>query len=241
MSVEKSKQKKLEGAFIFGFISLLLCGVGDWLIGYEPEGGESLIYGMTTTAISGVPVWFYVLSFFFGILSGFGCLYFAPAIMEFLDIKGISKDSKMYKLMRFGLKSAPMMFVSFHIACCIVLLLIQAALLAGLDINRAESVYLLPVAVSLVPFLIWCYLCDIPVTIAYMYFTLKGRLGINKAAFILCPMGLSIAAKIIAVIMVALGSKLSFLTACGESWGYAFMCLAFYFAVKKLHLTGGKK
>lgn len=239
--IADSRQKKLEGAFIFGFITLLLCGVGDWLIGYEPEGGEPLIYGMTTTAISTVPSWFYVLSFFFGILSGFGCLYFAPAIMEFLDIKGISKESKMYKLMRFGLKSAPMMFVSFHIACCIVLLLIQAALRAGLGISNADSVYLLPVAVSLVPFLIWCYLCDIPVTIAYMYFTLKGRLGINKAAFILCPMGLSIAAKIIAAIMVALGSKLSFLTACGESWGYAFMCLAFYFAVKKLHLTGGKK
>ncbi|MBR2523174.1 MAG: hypothetical protein IKE53_01900 [Clostridiales bacterium] len=220
-------------AFIFGFISLLLCGVGDWLIGYEPEGGEKLIYGITTTAISGVPTWFYVLSFFFGILSGFGCLYFAPAIMETLDLKGISKDSKMYKLMGFGLKSAPMMFVSFHIACCIVLMLIQAALRAGLDITAADSVFLIPAATALIPFVIWCYLCDIPVTIAYMYFTLKGKLGINKAAFILCPMGLSIAAKIIAAVMVAMGSKLSFLTACGESWGYAFMCLAFYFAVNK--------
>ncbi|MCR5061478.1 MAG: hypothetical protein K6A80_10760 [Saccharofermentans sp.] len=222
-----------KSAFIFGFISLLLCGVGDWLIGYEPEGGEKLIYGITTTAISGVPTWFYVLSFFFGILSGFGCLYFAPAIMETLDMKGISRDSKMYKLMGFGLKSAPMMFVSFHIACCIVLMLIQAALRAGLDITAADSVFLIPVATALIPFVIWCYLCDIPVTIAYMYFTLKGKLGINKAAFILCPMGLSIAAKIVAAVMVAMGSKLSFLTACGESWGYAFMCLAFYFAVNK--------
>jgi len=232
MSID-NKRKKLEASFIFGFVSLLLCGVGDWLIGYEPEGGEPLVFGITTTAIADVPVWFYVLSFFFGILSGFGCLYFAPAIMELLDIKGISKDSKMYKLMGFGLKSAPMMFVSFHIACCIVLLMIQAALRAGLDITKADSVYLVPAATALVPFVIWCYLCDIPVTIAYMYFTLKGKLGISKAAFILCPMGLSIAAKIIAAVMVALGSKLSFLTACGESWGYAFMCLALYFAVKK--------
>jgi hypothetical protein len=228
-----NKNKKLEAAFIFGFITLLLCGVGDWLIGVEPEGGEPLIYGITTTTIAGVPTWFYVLSFFFGFLSGFGCLYFAPAIMETLDLKGISKDSKMYKLMGFGLKSAPMMFVSFHAACCIVLLMIQAALRAGLDMTNADSVFLIPVATALIPFLIWCYLCDFPVTIAFMYFTLKGKLGISKAAFILCPMGLSIVAKIIAAIMVALGSKLSFLTACGESWGYAFMCLAFYFAVKK--------
>ena len=228
-----NQNKKLEASFIFGFISLLLCGVGDWLIGYEPEGGEPLIYGITTTAIAGVPTWFYVLSFFLGFLSGFGCLYFAPAVMKTLDLKGISKDSKMYKLMGFGLKSAPMMFVSFHAVCCIVLLMIQAALRSGLDISSADSVYLIPAATAMLPFLIWCYICDIPVTIAYMYFTLKGKLGISKAAFILCPMGLSIAAKIIAAVMVALGSKWSFLTACGESWGYAFMCLAFYFAVKK--------
>lgn len=233
MSVEKSKQKKLEASFIFGFVSLLLCGVGDWLIGYEPEGGEPLVFGITTTAIANVPVWFYVLSFFFGILSGFGCLYFAPAIMELLDQKGVSKDSKMYKLMKFGLKSAPMMFVSFHIACCICLMLIQAALRSELDISTADSVFLIPVATAMIPFVIWCYLCDIPVTIAYMYFTLKGKFGINKAAFILCPMGLSIAAKVLGAIMVALGSKWGFLTACGESWGYAFMCLALYFAVKK--------
>ena len=71
----------------------------------------------------------------------------------------------MYKTMKFGLASAPMMFVSFHVACCIVLLFIQASLRAGLDINSANSDF-------------------------------------------------------------------SFLTACAESWGYAFMCLAFYFAVK---------
>jgi hypothetical protein len=100
---------------------------------------------------------------------------------------------------------------------------------------------MLPVAVSMVPFLIWCYFCDLPVTVAYMYFALKGKLGINKAAFILCPMGLSIVSKIIAAVMAALGSRLAFLAACGESWGWAFMCLALYFAVKKTAVTGGQK
>lgn len=228
-----SKQKRLEASFVFGFIALLLCGVGDWLIGYEPEGGMPLAFGITSTAIADVPVWFYVLSFFFGILSGFGCMYFAPAVMELLDAKGVSKDSRMYKVMGFGLKSAPMMFVSFHTACCIVLMLIQASLRAGLDIAQADSVFLIPVATAMLPFVVWCYLCDIPVSVAFVYYTLKGRLGISKAAFVLCPIGLSILAKIIGAIMVSLGSKYAFLTACGESWGYAFMCLALYFAVKK--------
>lgn len=52
---------KSKRIFYFGFISLLLCGVGDWLIGYEPQGGQELIYGITRTTIADVPTWFYIL------------------------------------------------------------------------------------------------------------------------------------------------------------------------------------
>lgn len=63
--IDETKKKKLEAVFIFGFISLFLCGVGDWLIGYEPEGGLPIVYGITTTAIADVPVWFYVSGILF--------------------------------------------------------------------------------------------------------------------------------------------------------------------------------
>ncbi len=57
-------------ALLFGFAALFLCGIGDWLIGYDPPGGESLIYGISNTAIAAVPSWYYILSLGFGILSG---------------------------------------------------------------------------------------------------------------------------------------------------------------------------
>ena len=107
-----TKTVRLKRSFIFGYIALLLCGVGNWLIGYEPKGGEPLMFGISNTSIAQVPTWFYVLSLLFGILSGFGCWKFAPAILEALKDKGISESSKMYKTMKFGLVSAPMMFVS---------------------------------------------------------------------------------------------------------------------------------
>jgi hypothetical protein len=44
---------------------------------------------------------------------------------------------------------------------------------------------------------------------------------------------MSIIAKIIGAVLVAVGSPLGFLTACGESWGWGFMCLAFYAVVVK--------
>ena len=218
----------MKKRFIFGFIAIFLCGVGDWLIGYEPQGGEPLIFGISNTSISEVPAWFYVLSLFFGILSGFGCMAFAPAMGEVLEEQGIPKGSKMFRTFRFGLSSAPLMFVSFHAACCIVLLFIRASLLAGLDVKAANDVFLLPAAASLLPFTVWCFLCDIPVTVAYVYFVLKGLLKLPKAAILCCPMGMSILAKIIGAILIAADSRFAFLAACGESWGWAFMCLAFY-------------
>ena len=228
-----NKKDRWKRCFVFGFAALFLCGVGDWLIGYEPQGGEPLIYGISSTSITEVPIWFYIVSLFFGILSGFGCKAFAPAMVEVLEESGILKNAKAFKAFRFGLSSAPMMFVSFHAACCIVLLLMQAALLAGLDINKANDVFLLPIAASLLPFVVWCFLCDLPVTVAYMVFVAKEWLGLPKAAIICCPLMMSLLAKIIAVILIAENSRYAFLTVCGESWGYAFMCLAFYAAVSK--------
>ncbi len=219
-------------ALLFGFAALFLCGVGDWLIGYDPPGGEPLIYGISNTAITEVPSWYYILSLFFGILSGFGCRAFAPAMLEVLDARGVPKGANSTRAFRFGLASAPMMFVSFHAACCIVLLLMQAALRAGLDVQAANGVFLLPVAASLLPFVVWCFLCDIPVSAAYVVFVLKGRLRLPKAALVCCPLGMSLLAKLVGAVLLAANSKYAFLTACGESWGWAFLCLAFYAASK---------
>ena len=98
---------------------------------------------------------------------------------------------------------------------------------------RSADVFLFPVAASLLPFVVWCFLCDIPVTIAYVVFVAKGWLKLPKAAVICCPLMMSLLAKIIAAILLAANSRYAFLTACGESWGYAFMCLAFYAVVSR--------
>lgn len=226
-------EKRLSRVFIFGFITLILCGVGDWLIGYEPKGGEELVYGITRTTIASVPTWFYILSMFFGILSGFGCKCFAPAMEEVVKDSGVRTDSKMFRVFHFSLSSAPLMFVSFHTACCVVLLFIQAGLRAGIDTASANEVFFLPIAASLLPFTIWCFLCDIPATVAYIYFVLTGRLKLPKIAVICAPFSMNILSKMIGAVLVAIGSPFVFMVACGESWGWGFMCLAFYFVVKK--------
>ena len=85
-----------------------------------------------------------------------------------LEKSGVPGDSKTVRLFRFGLSSVPMMFVSFHAACCIVLIMIQAALRHGLDVKAADSAFLLPAAAVLLPFVLWCFLCDVPVSAAFV-------------------------------------------------------------------------
>lgn len=229
------EQKKVwSNALIFGFAALFICGIGDWLIGYEPQGGQELIFGITNTKITEVPSWFYLASMAFGVLSAFGCRSYAPVMVEILDALPVKRESKAYKGFRFGLASAPLMFISFHTACCIALLLIQAALKAGVTEAAANSVFLLPTAASIIPFTIWCFIVDIPVTVCFIVLVLKGNLGLPKWMVICSPLGMSILMKIIAAILIVSGlGQLAFLTSCGESWGHAFMCLAFLRIIRK--------
>ncbi|MCM1300057.1 MAG: hypothetical protein NC203_03950 [Firmicutes bacterium] len=229
-----TEQKRIwKKSLIFGFAALFLCGIGDWLIGYDPPGGQELIFGITSTKITEVPSWFYVTSMVFGVLSAFGCKAFAPVMSEIFDALGIKHESKAYKGFRFGMSSAPLMFISFHTACCIALLLIQAALRAGVPEETANSVFLIPTAVSIIPFTIWCFVVDIPVTVCFMALVLKGKLGLPKWTIVCSPLGMSILMKIIGVVLIACGlGQFAFLTTCGESWGYAFMCLAFLAVIR---------
>lgn len=228
------RKKSWHGALIFGFVTLFLCGIGDCLIGYDPPDGQELIFGITSTKITEVSSWFYVTSMVFGVLSAFGCKAFAPTMLEIFDALKIDRNLKAYKGFRFGMSSAPLMFISFHTACCIALLLIQAALKAGIPEDAANGVFLLPTAVSIIPFTVWCFIVDIPVTVCYIFLVLKGKLGLPKWMLICSPLGMSILMKIVGVILIACGlEQFAFLTTCSESWGYAFMCLAFLAVIKR--------
>ena len=62
---------------------------------------------------------------------------------------------------------------------------------------------------------------------------IKRKLDLTLITVVCSWMAMSIVSKIIGGGLIALGSKYAFLVACGESWGWAFMCLAFCLAVSE--------
>ena len=227
------RRENVIKALLFGAVALFLCGAGDWLLGYVPLGGEPILFGFLNSNIVQVPSWFYLASMALGILSGFGCRAYAPVMVDMLGGIGADRHPRMYKAFRFGCASAPMMFVSFHTACCLTALFLQTAIKAGMGADTVNSTFLVPAAVTLLPFLIWCFIVDIPITIAFMYFVWKGTLKLPKSAIFMSPLGFSLLTKVIYAGIIVTGlEQYTFLAGCGESWGHALMCLAFWKAYR---------
>ena len=222
-------RESVRKALLFGAVALFLCGIGDWLLGYVPLGGEPILYGFLNSNIVQVPPWFYVVSMALGILSGFGCRAYSPVMVDLLGKIGADGHPGMVKAFRFGCASAPMMFVSFHTVCCMTALFLQSALKAGMAVNTVNTALLAPMAVTLVPFLIWCFIVDIPITIVFMVFVWNGTLRLPRPAVIMSPLGFSLLTKVIYAVLILIGlERYAFLAGCGESWGHALMCLAFW-------------
>lgn len=67
--VEKSKRKAY---LLAGFVGMFLCGIGDILFSFRGEGVPKAISGIISMNISEVPLIFYQLSFFIGIIAMVG-------------------------------------------------------------------------------------------------------------------------------------------------------------------------
>jgi len=41
-------RENVRKALLLGAVALFLCGIGDWLLGYVPIGGEPILFGLLT-------------------------------------------------------------------------------------------------------------------------------------------------------------------------------------------------
>lgn len=233
MDFVKEKNRKIY--LILGFISGVLCGVGDILIGYFGQSGTAIFGGVVNTDIINAPLWQFELSFVFG-LAAAPLMWMAGSSM-YLYLKSQTKEKYpgMLKIFSFGMKIMVVCVAAAHSVCCIAMMCIKVALEQGLSVDLIESVYQIPLLVPFMATNIWVTVSELLVSISYIYLVVKGIINVPKLLLIFNPICIYIFSDIIGILILTFtgDTLLKQLFAGGASFGYGLMFLGCYISAKR--------
>lgn len=229
--VEKSRRK----AFLLaGFVGMFFCGIGDILFAFRGEGEPKAISGIISMNITEVPLIFYQLSFFIGIIAMVGYWLGSRAMYSYLKDTFADKHSKLLKTYGFGALMMSLGIFGIHSICTMAIIALRAAAGAGLTPEQIDEHF----SVLVMPFIIgttWQTIADLLVAVTYIIMVVKKLIPVGKKWLICGPVVLYVIFNIIKAVLSAVtdSTLLPKLFAGGETWGLSFMFLAVYFAVKK--------
>lgn len=233
MDFVKEKNRRL--CLILGFISGVLYGAGDILIGYFGQSGTAIFGGVVNTDIINASLWQFELSFAFG-LAAAPLMWMAGSSM-YLYLKGQAKEKypRMLKIFSFGIKVMVVCVAAAHSVCCIAMMCIKVALEQGLSVDLIESVYRIPLLVPFMATNIWVTVSELLVSISYIYLVIKGIINVPKLLLIFNPVCIYILSDIIGILILAFTDDplLKQLFAGGASFGYGLMFLGCYISAKR--------
>ncbi len=229
------KKERREAWLLIGFFSMLLCGVSDCLLSYMGEGEPYVLAGMISSHIAEEPLWYYWSSFVIGILASVGYLLASRAACSYIYDRLQGEKTKTYKAYAFGTTMMSIGIFGIHSICCLALMNVRAALLAGASVELISEYF---TASALIPFAvgtIWQTTADIIAGVAFIILICKKKVAISKGFIIIGPLVFYVICKVVAAILTQVtGSTMpAHYLGGGESWGIAFMFLAFFTACRK--------
>ena len=229
--VEKSRRK----AFLLaGFVGMFLCGIGDILFSFRGEGVPKAISGIISMNISEVPLIFYQLSFFIGIIAMVGYWLGSRAMYSYIKDSFAGEHQKLLKTYGFGAVMMSLGIFGIHSICTMAVIALRAAAGSGLTPEQIDEHF----TVLVMPFMIgtaWQTIADLLVAVTYIIMVVKKLIPVSKKWLICGPVVLYVIFNIIKALLTAAtdSTLLPKLFSGGETWGLSFMFLAMYFAVKK--------
>lgn len=228
-------EEKRKAYLLTGFIGMFFCGIGDILLSFRGEGEPYAVSGMMSMHITEVPMLYYQLSFFIGIIAMIGYFLGSRAMLSHITDSLNGKASKLAKLFGFGSGMMSLGIFGIHSVCCMALMGFKTAADAGLSQDMIDT-YFTPVLIM--PFIIttiWQTAADLMVAIAYIGLVIKKVIDIPKAWILCGPIVLYVIFGVIKPILNAVcASPLpAKMLSGGETWGLAFMFLAVFTAVSK--------
>ena len=229
--VEKSKRKAY---LLAGFVGMFLCGIGDILFSFRGEGVPKAISGIISMNISEVPLIFYQLSFFIGILARVGYWLGSRAMYSYIKDSFAGEHQKLLKTYGFGAVMMSLGIFGIHSICTMAVIALRAAAGSGLTPEQIDEHF----TVLVMPFMIgtaWQTIADLLVAVTYIIMVVKKLIPVSKKWLICGPVVLYVIFNIIKALLTAAtdSTLLPKLFSGGETWGLSFMFLAMYFAVKK--------
>ncbi len=229
------KENKRKTYLICGFISMLLCGVSDCLLSYMGDGEPYVLGGMVSANIVDEPLWYYMVSFVIGIIAAVGYYLASRAACSYISDKIDISISKTYKAFSFGTTMMSVGIFGIHSICCMALMNVRAALLAGASANMIEKYF---TESALIPFMVgtlWQTTADLIAGIAFIIMVCKRQVAISKGWITVGPLVLYVICQLLGKLLPQITGNDIFahVTGGGESWGLAFMFLAFCFACRK--------
>lgn len=230
--IQKSKRKAY---LLIGFLAMLLCGVSDCLLSYMGDGEPHVLAGIISANIVNVPLWYYQVSFVIGIIACVGYLLASRAACFYILDRQNGDRTGLYKAFSFGTTMMSVGIFGIHSICCMALMNVRAALLAGAS---ADSIAAYFTQSALVPFAVgtvWQTTADIISGVAFIIMVAKGKIPVPKFFIVIGPLVLYVICKVAAAVLTGVTGNpvFSHVLGGGESWGIAMMFLAFYFAVRK--------
>lgn len=230
--VMESKRKLY---LLFGFTGMFLCGIGDILFAFRGEGEPYAIGGMISMHIDQVPLWYYKLSFFIGIVAMIGYWLGSRAMFSYITDQLNGRKSRLTVIYSIGANMMSLGIFGIHSVCSVVIMCLRAAVCSGLSAESINEYFMGTVLFPFVVTTIWQTLADLLVAIGYIGFICKKVINISKAWIVCGPICLYLIFGIVRTILEQFTANPLYgkLLAGGETWGLAFMFLAVFFRVKR--------
>lgn len=179
---ERKRRRNLR----LGVLGMVLCMAADWLLDVMPAGNVSNV--LVESGWTEMSMWRFEAS-----------ILLAAAIIPLFwlgirDMKELLRsrcqtegDRKMSRLFDIGAMAGVMGFLFVHIMCCLMPVIFKCASAAGMDFDAASALTNQVGVYIYVPFFVYYLAADLSVSIAWIYFALKGRLGLSRWAALCCP------------------------------------------------------
>lgn len=179
-------QEKQKRNLRLGVLGMGLCMVADWLLDAKPAGSVSDM--VVESGWLDMSMWRFEASIL--IVAAILPLFW----LGIREMKALLKarcqtggDRKMSCLFDIGAMAGTMGFLFIHIMCCFVAIIFKCAYAAGMDFAAASALTNTMAMYMYIPFFVYYFVADLSVSIAWIYFVLKGRLGLSKWVALCCP------------------------------------------------------